>query len=107
MERSGSLHLLRLGSDPATDRTRYAVSYAPYDRRGGALPTRAVDGEAELVAFLTKLNVDEATARAVAAEARDKGRASLPNVVLSDQELRRHGLQEMGILESVISYLSS
>ena len=107
MDRTGSLDLLRLGRDPATGVTRYAVSYAPYDRRGGALPTHVVDGEAELLALLTELKFDEGIARASIAQVRDNGRASLPNVVLSDEELRRHGLQEMGILESVLSYLSS
>jgi len=107
MDRTGSLHLLRLGADPATGIARYAVSYAPYDKGGGALPTRVVHGDDELVAFLRALNLDESTARGSVAEVAREGRASLPNVILSDEELRRHGLREMGILESVISYLST
>jgi len=66
-----------------------------------------VHGDDELVAFLRALNLDESTARGSVAEVAREGRASLLNVILSDEELRRHGLREMGILESVISYLST
>ena len=68
MDRTGSLHLLRLGADPAAGIARYAVSYAPYDKGGGALPTRVVHGDDELVAFLRALNLDESTARGSVAE---------------------------------------
>ena len=107
MNHNGSLHVLKLGPDPVSGLTRYAMSYAAYDKGGGALPTHVAHGESDLEAVLKDLNVDGANAHATAVEARDNGRASLPNVVLSDDELRRHGLKEMGILDSVISYLSS
>ena len=45
MDREGSLNLLRLGPDPSTAVGRYALTYAPYDRGGGALPARRVQGE--------------------------------------------------------------
>lgn len=107
MDRNGSLHLLRLGPDPDTSVVRYAVSYAPYDKGGGALPTRVVRGDDELAELLAGLKVDESVAHESVAAARSKGRSSLPHVIVSDEELRRHGLHEMGIFESVISYLST
>jgi hypothetical protein len=107
MDRNGSLHLLRLGADPSTGIDRYAISYAPYDKGGGALPTRAFAGEDAVIAFLKELRIDDATARRAITQVRQDGRTSLPNVVVSDQELQRHGLQELGILESVLSYLST
>jgi hypothetical protein len=107
MDRNGSLHLLRLGPDPDTGALRYAVSYAPYDKGGGALPTRVVRSDEELVTLLASLKIDESAARESVGTVRSKGRSSLSNVIVSDEELRRHGLHEMGILESVISYLST
>src|SRR5947209_3563640 len=107
MERNGSLHVLRLGADPGTGATRYAASYTPYDKGGGAIPKRVVHGDEDLLALLHTLRVDDALAREVLAKVLAHGRTTLPNVVLLDDDLRRHGLQEMGILDSVISYLSA
>ncbi len=107
MKRNGSLNVLLLGTDPATGVARYAITYAPYDRRGGALPAREARSETEVMSFLTEVGINPQARETAVAELRRSRRVSIPNVALSDEELRRYGLQEMGIIQSVISYLST
>jgi len=107
MERTGSLHLLRLGTDLHTGKPRYSITYAPYDRRGGALPARLAGSTEELRGFLSEIHCDAAAIEQTVDAVEATGRASLPNVILSDDDLRRYGLMEMGIVESIISYLST
>ena len=107
MERNGTLHLLRLGPHSKTAATRYSVTYAPDAGRGGALPAHHVKTLLELEAFLRELHVDADEIKQAVLEVQEKKRASLPNVVLTDEELLKHGLQEMSIVDSVITYLST
>jgi hypothetical protein len=107
MRHHGSLHVLRLGHDPNTGEERFSITYARYDRRGGALPPYVVRGERELLSFLENIGVDKSAAESLLAEMGAQGRGSLPNVVFTDEQLRRYGLGEMGIIQSVISYLST
>ena len=86
---------------------RYSITYAPYDKGGGALPAREARSLSELKQFLSDIGCDVSTIERVLNDLNTTGRASLPNVVLSDEQLKRYGLQEMGILQSVISYLST
>ena len=107
MEHHGTLHLLRLGPDSNTADTRYSVTYAPYARRGGALPAHHVTTLLELKAFLRQLHVGADEIKQAVLEVQEKKRASLPNIVLTDEELLKHGLQETSIVDSVITYLST
>lgn len=107
MKRGGSLHIIKLGPDSATGQGQYSVTYAPYDRRGGALPPYVVRGDSELRRFLQEIDVNEPAEDRAFAELNSSGRTSLHNVVLSDEQLKRYGLGEMGIIQSVISYLST
>ena len=107
MKHEGTLHVRRLGPDPATGEDRYSITYAPYDRRGGALPPYVARSDADLRGFLREIGVEESRIDTVSFEVKSSGRASLPNIVLSDEQLKRYGLAEMSILESVISYLST
>jgi hypothetical protein len=107
MQRTGTLRVLQLGPDPTTGDHRYALRYSPYDKGGGALPARIARGENDLKALLAELKIDDSTVRNIIGDVHRSGAAAIPSVVLTDDELRRHGLQEMGIVESVFSYLAS
>lgn len=107
MPHHGTLRVLRLGHDPNTAEDRYSITYARYNRRGGALPPYVMRGERELLSFLEDIGVDKSAAESLLAEVRAQGRGSLPNVVITDEQLRRYGLGELGIIQSVISYLST
>src|SRR5258708_25925579 len=107
MNRNGSLHILRLGPDPTSGVQRYSISYAPYDGHGGALPTVSVRGEEALRDFLTSIHIPPDLADGAIREVSARGRTSVPNVALTDDELAGLGLKEMTILRSIISYLST
>ena len=107
MERNGALHVLRLGANPLTGKDRYSITYTPYDKHGGALPSREAGSPSELQAFLCEIKCDRGMIDGVLSEIQSTGRASIPNVILSDDQLRGYGLQEMGVLQSILSYLSS
>jgi hypothetical protein len=107
MDKQGVLHIVRLTIEPDTGTSIYAITYAPYDQRGGALPAREVRGEDVLVSFLKQIRLDDPTISAVLSSLRISGRASVPNIALSDEQLKRYGLSEMGILQSILSYLST
>ncbi len=107
MDHKGALHLLRLGPDPATGEEHFSVTYAPYEKRGGALSPYLARSVGELQTMLAKLRIDEAERNRALSEVRAGGHASLATVILSDADLKQYGLGEMGIIESVISYLST
>ena len=107
MNRTGSLHVLRLDVSSVAGDGRYSITYAPYDRGGGALPAREAGSVSELRQFFTDIACDASTIERVVEDLKTSGRASLSNVVLSDEQLKRYTLQEMGVLQSVISYLST
>ncbi|PYN93286.1 MAG: hypothetical protein DMD91_30405 [Candidatus Rokuibacteriota bacterium] len=106
MQREGFLHVLRLG-DGLNGEGRYSITFAPYDRGGGALPAREARSPSELREFLSEIGCDGTTIERVVSELQANRRTSMPNVVLSDEQLKRYGLREMGVLQSVLSYLSS
>ncbi|MBI1848080.1 MAG: hypothetical protein HYR86_14060 [Candidatus Rokubacteria bacterium] len=107
MKRNGSLHILRLGLDPVRGEYRYYVTYARYDRRGGALPPYVLQSDSELLGFMREIGVEISDAASTLGDLKLTGHASLHNVGLTNEQLRKYGLEEMGVLESVISYLST
>jgi hypothetical protein len=107
MKHEGSLHILRFGPDPATGAERYSITYAPDDRRGGALPPYVVRSDSDLRRFLREIELGEPEVSRALTDVKLSGRVSLPSIVLSNDQLSRYGLGEMGIIQSVISYLST
>jgi hypothetical protein len=107
MHQEGSLQILRLEEDPDSRQQRYSVAFAPYNRRGGALPSHVSRSDPELPGHRADQRFGEADIVQLLADVRRSGRASVPNVALSRDQLKKYGLQEMGILQSVISYLST
>ena len=107
MNHEGTLRIVHLDADRRSGKPQYSVTYVPYSRGGGALPRRVIGGDDQLRDFLREVQVDQRTIDETLAQVRTAGSVSLQRIVLSDEQLQQHGLQEMGILESVISYLST
>ena|SRR6266851_8939781 len=107
MQHEGTLHLLDFGPDPTTGVNRYAVNYASYDSHGGALPNVLRQGENGLRAFLAELQIEGSKIERALNDLHEHGRAVIQHVVLSDEQIKRYGLNEMGIIQSIISYLST
>jgi len=106
MNHEGTLQSAKLDVDRRSGKPQYSVTYVPYSRGGGALPRRVITGDDQLTDFLRELGVDQRTIDETLTEVRAAGSVPLQRIVLSDEQLRRHGLHEMGILESVLSSLS-
>ena len=107
MEKHGSLNIRRRGSDPSTGQPRYSLTYAPYDRGGGALPRRIAQTGDELASLLIEIGLDQEIVERSVRTARAEGRASIPDVTLTDDQVQRYGLKEMGIGASILSYIAS
>jgi len=74
---------------------RFRVTFSPYQGRGGALVRKDLDGTISLTSFLIDtLKIDEYIAREAVVRAAMTGRWSIPNVNLSEAELKEHGLAQ-------------
>jgi hypothetical protein len=107
MEKHGSLNIRRRGSDQSTGQLRYSLTYAPYDRGGGALPPRVAQTDDELKGLLIEIGLDQEIVERAVRTARVEGRVSIPDVTLTDEQVQRYGLKEMGIGASILSYIAS
>ena len=90
MQHNGTLHILRLGHRPETNLTTYSVTYASYRGRGGALQIHRCQGEKELRDLLSDLAIHGDLIDQAPNELRRAGRASIPNVQLSDEQINRY-----------------
>ncbi len=90
---TGSIDIIRLENSRGVARDKYSVIYLPYSG-GGAVPSRRIDGLENLKEFLESnlLHLRKEAADLALKELSETGSASIPNVQLKTQELRRLGL---------------
>jgi len=90
---TGSIHIVRLENTRGAAPDSYSVIYAPYSGPGGAVPSRKFDSIENLKDFLmTELSIDMSAVESALTDVSRGGSASIPNVQLRPQELRRLGL---------------
>lgn len=90
---TGSIHVVQSENTRGTIPGRYTLIYAPYSGPGGAVPSIRIDGLESLKEFLIeRLRIDEFAADTALRELSSKGSASIPNVLLGAQDLKRLGL---------------
>ena len=71
----------------------YSVIYFPYSGPGGAVPSRRIEGGENLKDFLeVKIRLRKDVVDSAVKELSESGNASVPNVQLRSQELKRLGL---------------
>jgi hypothetical protein len=70
-------------------------------------PVTSKHGTEELRRFLVDLGFDRAGAQSLAETVETENRASRANVKFTAEQLKRYGLGEMSIGESIKSYLST
>lgn len=90
MQHNGTLRILRLGEQPGTKLTTFSVTYAPYRGRGGALKSHPCQGEQELRNLLSEMAIDQESIDNALNDLRRLGRALIPNVQLSDEQINRY-----------------
>jgi len=90
---TGSLDIVRFENSRGVVPNRYSVIYLPYSG-GGAVPSRQIDGVEGVKEFLEShlLHLRKDAAESALKELTASGNASIPNVQLKTQELRRLGL---------------
>ena len=103
----GTLAILKMGVDQSTGAARYVISFAPYTHGGGALRTISRDGSEALRQFLIEVGLPSEQAGSIVKHVEETNRASIPNVQLTAEQLKRYGLGEMSIGASIMSYLST
>jgi hypothetical protein len=87
---NGSIHVIRL--DESTP-DPYWILYAPYQGRGGARPAEHLDGIEQVREFLkNKVRIRKEVLEPRLKQLMDRGGASIKNVQLKPQDLRRLGL---------------
>jgi hypothetical protein len=89
----GSIDIIPLENSRGVVPNKYSVIYLPYSG-GGTAPSRQIDGVEGLKEFLENdlLHLRKGAAEAALKELSQSGSASIPNVQLKTQELRRLGL---------------
>jgi hypothetical protein len=89
---SGSVHIIRL-SKRSEKQPLYSLIYTPYSGPGGSAPSLRFDGPERLRQFLSKkLLLDSIVVETAVMELTTSGHASIPNIQLSQAELKRLGL---------------
>jgi hypothetical protein len=88
--RVGSLHVVRL-SDPYTRGWKWLLYFAPYEGPLEVLPQRTCVGADDLQMVLRGLGLDGAHCECLIAEASRDAARSIPDVHVSDEQLRALG----------------
>ena len=92
-QREGSLRVFCYKSVSPTAPQEYDVTYAPYDRTGGALRARRLLGRDALVHFLkSDVHLNEEVLQSALATVDAEQSASVPNVIFTEDEIARLGL---------------
>jgi hypothetical protein len=89
----GSIDIIAIGNARGATPHKYSIIYLPYSG-GGAAPSRQIDGFENLRDFLESkpLHVRKDVVESALRELAERGSASIPNVSLRTQELKRFGL---------------
>jgi hypothetical protein len=96
----GTLRIVRFDDDSG-----YAVVFAPLRSGGGALPQLRLATSEALRAFMLDLGVSEAPAEEILTELKASGSVSR-HMVAPFEMLRRYELLQLGVMESILRYLS-
>lgn len=90
---TGFIHIVQLQKSDPSSLPIYSVIYAPYEGPGGAVPAVKVRGADELQGFLLDaLHIDREWVSSAIRDLGQRASATIPNVQLRAQELRRLGL---------------
>lgn len=89
----GSIDIIALTNAKGATQTKYSIIYLPHSG-GGAAPSRQIDGTDNLKEFLESkfLRLRRDVVESTIEELSDIGNASIPNVQLRNQDLKRLGL---------------
>ena len=96
----GTLSIVRFD-----DESGYAVVFEPLRAGGGALPQLRLPTNEALRAFLLNIGLPEATAEELLTELKASGSVSR-HTVAPFEMLRRYELLQLGVVESILRYLS-
>jgi len=96
----GTLRIVRFD-----DESGYAVVFAPVRSGGGALPQLRLPTRESLRAFLHDIGLSDATAEEILSELKAGGSVSR-HTVAPFEMLRRYELLQLGVVESILRYLS-
>lgn len=89
---SGFIHIVRL-TNHRVNNPVYSIIYAPYEGPGGAVPSVRQEGDERLREFLmNRLRIDERSIEIAIRNLGQRGNATIANVQLKSEELRRAGL---------------
>ena len=92
-QHEGSLRVFRYKSVSPTAPQEFDVTYAPYDRTGGALRARRLLGRDALAHFLeTDVHLNQEVLESALATVDLEQSVSVPNVVFTEDEIARLGL---------------
>jgi hypothetical protein len=79
--------------NPQEPYSRFRVTFSPYEKAGGGMKPTHLIGTINLTVFLMeRLGIDAYIAREAVVRAAMTGRWSIPNVILSEDQLKLHGL---------------
>ena len=98
----GKLRILRIDKAPV-----YWIMFLPYHTGGGAIPRYVSKGKERLRQVLTDLDIDSFIIDQALENLDDKGESAIDHVVLSTDQIRRYGLGELGVLNSIRTYIGS
>jgi hypothetical protein len=92
-QHEGSLRITPYESIAPKAPQEYDVTYAPYDRTGGALRARRLLGRDALVSFLkSEAHLNEDALKGALAAVDTQKSASVPHVIFTEDEIARLGL---------------
>jgi len=92
-QHEGSLRVFCYKSVSPKAPQEYDVTYAPYDRTGGALRARRLLGRDALVSFLkSEAHLNEEVLESALTTVDSEQSASVPNVIFTEDEIARLGL---------------
>ena len=96
----GTLRIVRFD-----DESGYAVVFAPVHSGGGALPQLRLPTRESLRAFLFDIGFSEAAAEELLTELKASGSMSR-HTMAPFEMLRRYELLQLGVVQSILRYLS-
>lgn len=104
----GKLRILRIDkTTPADHQAIYWVMFFPYRASGGAIPRHICYGEENLRKALSDLGIEMFYIDQTMKDLEDKKDSCIDHVLLNNDQLRRYGLGELGVFDSIRTYIGS
>ncbi len=100
----GKLAVLRLARETKIEPATFAVRFLPLGLSGWFKSVK-IYGEEKLITWLEELGVNRESIDGTLQCVRENGRSSIENVELTEEQLKRYGLESPGIVESIREYL--